>query len=62
MIIAMYLCSALVVYMQNDIPDWLYWVFYIMQLICLTTANISWHSMKNKVESLEKALERGEGK
>jgi hypothetical protein len=63
MIIAMYFCSAIFALMLKGLPDWLYWVLYIIQVICLITADISWRTMKVKVNSLEKALaERSEGK
>ena len=63
MIMAMYLCSGILVLMAKGLPDWLHWVLSIIQTICFIAANVSWSIMKDKVNSLEKALaERSEGK
>lgn len=60
MIIAMYFYANILALMVKGLPDWLYWLCVILQAICLIYANSVWTSMKDKVNSLEKALERKE--
>ncbi len=62
MIISMYFYANILALMVKGLPDWLDWLCVILQAICLIYANSVWTSMKDKVNSLEKALERSEGK